>query len=431
VNVLLLGSGGRESAMAWALDSAPSVTQLVAAPGNAGISRQAEVVAIDPADPRSVVDLARRMDAHLIVIGPEAPLVAGVGDALRADGRRVFGPNQSAARIEGSKSYAKKLMQQAHIPTARARAFTSPERAIAFVGEIPPPYVIKADGLAAGKGVVVTDDHWEAVEAIRDRMVRGLFGEAGSRIVIEEFLDGEEASLIAFTDGRTVVACEPAQDYKRAYDHDLGPNTGGMGSYSPVPACPPDVADRIVKEMLEPMVYTTANVGAPFVGALYAGLALTSAGPKVFEFNARFGDPETQAILPRLRSDFGEVCLACASGELDGMRLEWSEDVCVSVVLASGGYPGGHRTGLRIRGLETADFLHNVHVFHAGTQQKDDAVVTSGGRVLAVSALGRDFGRARALAYKAAERIRFQNMYMRSDIALRAERTERLRRTKA
>jgi phosphoribosylamine---glycine ligase len=428
VNVLLLGSGGRESAMAWALASAPSVSRLIAAPGNAGIAELADTIVVDPTDPRAVTDLAGHVAAHLVVIGPEAPLVAGVGDALRADGRRVFGPSASAARIEGSKSYAKKLMQQARIPTARARDFTSADRAIAFVGEISPPYVIKADGLAAGKGVVVTNDHWEAVEAIRDRIVRGRFGDAGRRVVIEEFLDGEEASLIAFTDGRTVVACEPAQDYKRAFDHDLGPNTGGMGSYSPVPACPPDVAERIVKEILEPTVFATAQVGAPFVGALYAGLILTPEGPKVIEFNARFGDPETQAILPRLRSDFGEVCLACATGELDGTRLDWSEEACVSVVLASGGYPGEHRTGFQVRGIGEAEFLHDVHVFHAGTRRDGERLVTAGGRVLAVSALGRDFARARALAYKAAERIRFQNMYLRSDIALRAERAESLRR---
>ncbi|MDQ3952959.1 MAG: phosphoribosylamine--glycine ligase, partial [Actinomycetota bacterium] len=276
------------------------------------------------------------------------------------------------------------------------------------------PYVVKADGLAGGKGVVVTDEWAPAVTALRERL-----GD-GRAVVIEEFLDGEEASLIAFTDGRTVVPCEPAQDYKRVYDGDAGPNTGGMGSYSPVPACPPELVDEIVATILQPMVDATAARGAPFAGALYAGLALTDEGPKVIEFNARFGDPETQALVPRLGSDFGEVAAATAAGELAGTKLRWSPRACVTVVLASGGYPGPHDTGYRIHGLDKASSLEDVLVFHAGTRAEGDGVVTAGGRVLAISALGDGFASARERAYDAASLVEFENVHFRSDIASRA-----------
>jgi phosphoribosylamine--glycine ligase len=279
--------------------------------------------------------------------------------------------------------------------------------------ELGPPYVVKADGLAAGKGVLVATDRDEAVEAIRDRIERRVFGDAGTKVVIEEFLDGEEASLIAFTDGTAVVGCEVAQDYKRVFDDDAGPNTGGMGSYSPVPSCPPETAERILSEIIEPMVRATADAGAPFVGALYAGLALTSRGPRVVEFNARFGDPETQALLPRLLSDFGEVVMATATGELPGSRLEWSPRPCVSVVLASEGYPGSYDTGIEIGGLEAIEDLDDVVVFHAGTGLREGRVVTAGGRVLAVSALGDDFVAARERAYEATSMITFDGKHQR------------------
>ncbi|HEX2052047.1 MAG TPA: phosphoribosylamine--glycine ligase [Actinomycetota bacterium] len=428
MRVLVLGSGGRESALAWALHRSASVREVVAAPGNPGIARYADVVAVDPPDPAAAVALARRVRPDLVVIGPESPLVAGVADALRRVRVDVFGPDAAAARIEGSKAYAKQLMHSAGIPTARARVFTEPEAAAAFMDQLGPPYVVKADGLAAGKGVVVTSERDVALRALRERMVDRRFGDAGARVVIEEYLDGEEVSLIAFSDGRTVLPCEPAQDYKRAFDHDWGPNTGGMGSYSPVPACPPDLAERIAKEVLEPMVHATARAGAPFVGALYAGLSLTSDGPKVVEFNARFGDPETQALLPRLESDFGDVCRAAARGDLGGARLQWSRDVCVSIVLASGGYPGRYATGVPIMGVDRAEFLHGVTVFHAGTKAARDGLVTAGGRVVAVSAVAPTFAQARALGYRAANRIHFRNMYMRSDIGLRAERWEAFER---
>jgi phosphoribosylamine--glycine ligase len=318
-------------------------------------------------------------------------------------------------------------MERAGMPVPRWEAFTTPEIAVRFMDELGSPYVIKADGLAAGKGVLVTRDRTEAIDAIEDRLVRGVFGEAGRKVIVEEYLDGEEVSLIAFTDGHDLLACEPAQDYKRVFDSDAGPNTGGMGSYSPVPACPADVAEGIVTTVMEPVVRALggADAAAPFVGALYAGLVLTDEGPRVLEFNARFGDPETQALLPRLDSDLAEVAAACATGELAGLKLEWSPDVCVCVVLASQGYPGSYETGTPIRGIGEVASLDGVHVFHAGTSAENGRIVTSGGRVVAVSALADGFERARRRVYEAANRIEFHGKHLRSDIALKAERAER------
>jgi phosphoribosylamine--glycine ligase len=421
LRVLLLGSGGRESALAWGLAQSRLVGELVAAPGNPGMARYGETRPLRPEDPGEVVALAKDIRPDLVVVGPEAPLVAGVADALRAEGVAVFGPAAAAARIEGSKAYAKELMARAGIPTAAHRVFTEMGPALTYLDELGPPYVIKADGLAAGKGVVVTDDRAEAAEALADRIERGLFGDAGRTVVVEEFLDGPECSLIAFVDGERALCCEPAQDYKRVFDGDQGPNTGGMGSYSPVPDCPADLAARIAVEVIEPLVAATAGVGAPFVGALYAGLALTSKGPRVVEFNVRFGDPETQALVPRLASDLAELCLASARGELAGAELAWRAEACVAVVLASGGYPGRHEVGLPISGIDEAEALPGVQVFHAGTARAGDGLVTAGGRVLAVSALGADFAEARRRAYEAAERIDFEGKQLRTDIALRAE----------
>lgn len=418
MRVLLLGAGGRESALGWGLVGGGA--ELTALPGNPGLAELGETIPGDPSDADQVVRAARDLSAGLVVVGPEGPLVVGVGDALRAEGFKVFGPNSAAARIEGSKQHAKDLMLRAGIPTARARAFKEVAPALSFLDELGPPYVIKADGLAAGKGVVVTADRTEAEAAIRDRVERGLFGDAGRVVLIEEFLDGPETSLIAFCDGVTAVACEPAQDYKRVADGDEGPNTGGMGSYSPVPACPPELADQIVEDVIEPMLNETASGQAPFVGALYAGLALTSKGPRVIEFNARFGDPETQALIPRLLSSLPETCLAAATGDLKGVELDWRDEACVSIVLSSGGYPGDHETGFPISGLEEAAARNDCMVFHAGTAGRNGEVVTSGGRVLAVSALGTTFDEARARAYEAADLIRFEGKHLRRDIAERA-----------
>lgn len=424
MRVLLLGSGGRESALAYALGLSPLVGELVACPGNAGIARLATLVPCDLTDPVKVVRLAREVRPDLVVIGPEAPLVVGVADALRADGVNVFGPDAAAARIEGSKSFAKQLMERAGVATARGSTFDSVPDAIAFMDELGPPYVVKADGLAAGKGVVVTDDRAEAIAAIEERIIGAIFGAAGRRVVIEEYLDGPEVSLIALCDGQSVAACQPAQDYKRVGDADAGPNTGGMGAYSPVPACSSDVAAQIAEELIRPTAAALSASGTPFVGALYAGLALTSRGPKVLEFNARFGDPETQALIPRLRSDFAELCMACVRGQLRGVDLEWIDDVCVSVVLASGGYPGEHVTGRPIGGIDRAESVPGVLVFHAGTAHRDGVLVTAGGRVVAVSALGESFRSARARAYEAAAHITFDGRHMRTDIAATAELAE-------
>ena len=413
-----MGSGGRESALGWGLvRSGAAVTSL---PGNPGLADLGDVIEGDPSDVVQAVSAAKDLSADLVVIGPEAPLVAGVGDALRAEGFRVFGPDAAAARIEGSKQHAKDLMAEAGIPTSRSRSFGDVTPALAYLDELGPPFVIKADGLAAGKGVVVTSDRTEAEEALRDRIERGAFGDAGRTVLIEEFLDGPETSLIAFCDGTSAVACEPAQDYKRVFEHDEGPNTGGMGSYSPVPDCPPDLAEQIVTDVIEPMLRVTADRGAPFIGALYAGLALTTRGPRVIEFNARFGDPETQALIPRLASNLSDVCLAAATGDLDGVALDWREDACVSVVLSSGGYPGDHEVGFPISGLGAAAARDDCHVFHAGTTVRDGEVVTSGGRVLAVSALGPTFELARQRAYETADLIDFEGKHVRRDIALRA-----------
>ena len=425
MRVLLLGSGGRESAMASALARSASVDEIVAAPGNPGVAELGETRAVDIEDPEAVVRLADEIDADLVVVGPEAPLVAGVADALENAGRKVFGPQAAAARIEGSKAFAKEILRRAGVTVPRWGAFEEAAKAIAFLDELGPPYVVKADGLAAGKGVVVTRDRDDAVAAVEDSLLRKSFGEAGSSIVIEEFLDGPETSLIAFSDGRHVLACEPAQDYKRAFDNDVGLNTGGMGSYSPVPACPPQIASAILDEVIQPVIRTLDEDGSSFSGALYAGLVLTADGPRVLEFNARFGDPETQALLPRLESDFGELCLACADRDLAGASLEFSPRACVSVVLASSGYPGSYEKGKEIEGVADASRLDDVEVYHAGTALDGDSLVTNGGRVLAVSALASTFEEARTRAYEAAEVIRFDGKHMRSDIALRAEEAEK------
>ena len=424
MRVLLLGAGGRESALASGLVRSSSVEELTVAPGNPGIQHLGDTVAIDPCKTAEVVELAHRRGADLVVVGPEAPLAAGVADALRADGRAVFGPSAAAARIEASKSYSKQLMARAGIPTARWDAFHSTDKAVAFLDELGPPYVVKADGLATGKGVVVTGEREVAVAAIEDRIERRSFGQAGATVVVEEYLEGQEVSLIAFTDGRSVVPCEAAQDYKRVFDGDEGPNTGGMGAYSPVPACSAPLAQAIVSEVIEPMVAALAAAGTPFVGALYAGLALTGRGPRVVEFNARFGDPETQALIPRLRSDLAEVCMASATGELAGVSLGWSPGTCVAVVLASGGYPGAHATGVPIQGVERAAALEDVEVFHASTALRDGQLVTAGGRVLTVSALGQGIKDARRRAYEAASFIHFEDKHLRTDIGLRAEDCE-------
>jgi phosphoribosylamine---glycine ligase len=418
MKVLVLGGGGREHALCWALDRAASVDTVLCAPGNAGIAEVADLRAIDATDGAAVVALARDEAVDLVVIGPEAPLVAGVADALREAGIDVFGPTADGARIEGSKTFAKDVMAAAGVPTAAHWSGSDPAEARAALDRFAPPYVVKADGLAAGKGVRICAERAEAEEAIDDALVAGAFGEAGATLVIEEFLHGPEVSLFGLCDGTTVVPLVPAQDFKRALDGDEGLNTGGMGAYSPVPAFTPDMVDDVTATVLQPTLDELGRRGTPFVGVLYAGLVLTDAGPRVLEFNARFGDPETQVVLPRLVSDLGQLLLACARGELaDHGPLEWDGRACVTVVLASGGYPEAYATGKAITGLGEAAGVPSAVVFHAGTRLEGAEVVTAGGRVLAVSGLAESILAARALAYTAADAIAFDGLHRRGDIA--------------
>ncbi len=422
MRLLIVGGGGREHALAWALARSPLVHDLLAAPGNAGIEEVARCFPVKAEDVEGVVDLVEREEVDLTVVGPEAPLVTGLVDALEERDRLAFGPTSAAAQIEGSKVWAKELCLRHDIPTGRAEVVDDVTRAVMLLDAFEPPYVVKADGLAAGKGVVVTADRQEAVQAIEASLVDGAFGAAGDRVLLEEHLAGREVSALALSDGETVIPLVLAQDYKRALDGDAGPNTGGMGAYSPVPFVDRATEARIRAEILEPAVGALAAEGTPYRGVLYAGVMLTDDGPKVLEFNARFGDPETQAIIPRLRSDPAEAALAVAERRLSGATLDWTPESCVTVVLASGGYPGRHETGVEIRGLERATNLPGVTAFHAGTARKDGRVVTAGGRVLAVSAVGRDLAAARERAYEACTLIDFEGKYHRTDIAMEVAR---------
>jgi phosphoribosylamine--glycine ligase len=418
VRVLVVGGGGREHAVAWALARSPFIDELFAAPGNPGIAEVAECLPVHPTDVDVIADLAERQGIDLTVVGPEAPLVAGLVDELEARGLRAFGPTSAGARIEGSKVWAKEVCLRNGIPTARAEVTDDVTRAVMLLDAFDAPYVIKADGLAGGKGVVVATTREEAVQAIQASLVDRAFGAAGDRVLIEEHLRGREVSVLALTDGATAVPLEPARDHKRALDGDSGPNTGGMGAYSPVPSLDDTVRKRIDQEIVEPTIRALAEEGVRYRGVLYAGLMLTEEGPKVLEFNARFGDPEAQAVLPRLDADLLELLRACADGDLADHPVRWTPEACVTVVLASGGYPGEYRTGLPIEGLDRVRNLDKTILFHAGTAWRDGRVVTAGGRVLGVSALGKDLADARARAYDAADRLSFEGLHRRTDIAL-------------
>jgi phosphoribosylamine--glycine ligase len=420
MKILVVGGGGREHALVWKLKQSSQVDDIFCVPGNGGIAEEAEIPNIDQSDYQALASFAKKNSIGLTVVGPEAPLVGGLADVFKEQGLKVFGPSSPAARLEGSKSFAKHLMNKYGIPTAKAREFTDYGEATKYLDGLEGPYVIKADGLAAGKGVIIAGTVEQAQEAIKTCLVEKQFGSAGTKILIEECMVGPELSILAFCDGKRVLPMVPAQDYKRVYENDEGPNTGGMGSYSPVPIVTPDLYDQIVEKVLEPTVNGLISEGIEFRGIIYAGLMMTENGPKVLEYNVRFGDPETQAILPRLESDLLEPMLAVADGDLSGVELKWSRDVCTTVVLASGGYPGDYATGIPITGLDEANAVPGVKVFHAGTKLVDGKIVTAGGRVLNVSALGTDFTDARAKAYAAIEKIHFDGMHFRKDIALRA-----------
>jgi phosphoribosylamine--glycine ligase len=424
MRVLVVGGGGREHALVWRLAPNPTIDRLFAAPGNPGIAREATCVGVGADDVPGILDLVERERIDLTVVGPEGPLVAGLADELAARGRLVFGPSRDAARIEGSKAWAKALCERHGIPAARSRTATSLEEGIRALDQFEPPYVVKADGLAAGKGVVIAEDREGAVVALEDALERRAFGEAGSTVLVEEFLTGREVSAFALSDGRDVLPLALAQDFKRVRDGDAGPNTGGMGAYSPVPFVDEAAAARIVDEILVPTVKAMHAEATPYRGMLYAGLMITQEGPKVLEYNARFGDPETQVLLPRLGSDLAELCLACAEGNLSLYRANVAPQACVTVVLASDGYPDVHETGFEISGLEAAESVDGVHVFHSGTAERQGRVVTAGGRVLSVSALGDGLAEARTRAYEACSRISFEGMHYRRDIAARAAEEE-------
>jgi phosphoribosylamine--glycine ligase len=420
VRILVVGGGGREHALAWKLARNPTVDRILVAPGNAGTDEVGVAVPVEAEDIPGILDLVERESVDLTVVGPEAPLVAGLVDELEARGHTAFGPSRDGARLEGSKAWAKELCDRHGIPAPRSASFTEAAPALAHLRDAEPPFVVKADGLAAGKGVVVTSSPDEAATAVTACLVDRVFGDAGSRVVIEEFLEGFEVSALALTDGRAVRPLALVQDFKRSLDGDAGPNTGGMGAYSPVPAVDAGLEQRIRAEILEPTVRALEAEGVRYRGVLYAGLMVTAEGPKVLEFNCRFGDPEAEAILPRLATDLGEAVLACAEGNLGDYRLGWTDEACVTVVVSSGGYPASYRTGIPIHGLEQAAAVPGVTIFHAGTARRDDRVVTAGGRVLAVSALGADLAEARGRAYEACALVSFEGMHHRTDIAKEA-----------
>jgi phosphoribosylamine--glycine ligase len=419
MKVLVVGGGGREHAIIRALSRAPSEPQLFCAPGNPGIADQAEIIGVGGEDVDRLVDAARQVGIDLVLIGPEAPLVDGLVDALEDTGIAAFGPTGAAAQIEGSKLFAKNLMKEAGVPTAGHTVASSRDEALSQLARTSYPCVLKADGLAAGKGVIIAAAETEARDAVEVFFTERRFGE--TQVVIEEFLEGEELSLLALCDGVNVLPLAPAQDYKRIRDGDEGPNTGGMGSYSPVPGIDSAEADRIADLVHRPVVDTIRRRGIPYHGVLYAGLMLTESGPKVLEFNCRFGDPETQAVLPRLSSDLIALCLATRTeGGLSGLEANFAEDWAVTVVLASAGYPESSSNGDVISGLEEAAVMEGVEITHAGTAQRDGQIVTAGGRVLNLTGLGATAADARRRAYDAAELIRFDGKQMRTDIAARA-----------
>lgn len=420
MKILVIGGGGREHALVWKIARSPLATKIYCAPGNPGTAPLAEniPIAVDQLD--KLLEFALQKKIDLTVVGPEQPLSLGITDLFEAHGLKVFGPSQKGALIEGSKAFSKNLMQKYHIPTAAYGVFTDLAEAEAFIGRTGAPIVVKADGLAAGKGVIIAQTQEEAVLAVRDMLSGNAFGAAGSRVVIEEFLTGEEASFLVITDGKIILPLASAQDHKAIFDGDQGPNTGGMGAYSPAPVVTPAIHEIAMRRVLQPAIDGMAAEGRPYRGVLYAGLMIKDGDVKTLEFNARFGDPECQPLLMRMKSDIVPVLMAVAEGNLSGYELEWHEKAAVCVVMASEGYPGDYRKGDAIAGLEQAATLDDLYVFHAGTAVKDDACVTSGGRVLGVTALGETVKEAIFTAYKGVERINWPGVQYRTDIGRKA-----------
>ena len=423
MHILLLGSGGREHALAWKIAASPLVTKLWCAPGNAGIAREAECVALDASDHAAVIEFCKRHAVDLVVVGPETPLVAGIVDDLAAHGIKAFGPSQLAARLEGSKGFTKALCTEFGIPTGAYGRFSDADAALAYVRAKGAPIVVKADGLAAGKGVVVAQTLREAEDAIA-MMFDGAFGAAGAEVVIEEFLSGREISFFALSDGETAIALASAQDHKRVFDRDQGPNTGGMGAYSPTPFVTPEIHAEIIAKIILPTVTGMKARGTPFRGVLYAGVMLTPDGPKLFEYNVRFGDPECQVLMLRLMSDLVPALLAARDGQLKNFDLRWYPDAALTVVMAAKGYPGNYAKGSLIEGLDAAAQVEGVEIFHAGTKADGGRILANGGRVLNVCARGKTVRKAQQRAYTAVDRIKWSDGFCRRDIGWQAVKRE-------
>jgi phosphoribosylamine---glycine ligase len=420
MKVLVIGSGGREHALVWKISQSPKVEKIFCAPGSAAIGQLAECIAIGPEEIGKLADFAEKEKIALTVVGPELPLTLGITDLFESGGLRIFGPNKAAARLEGSKAFAKEILQQNKISTASFGTFTDAASARKYLTQQTPPYVIKADGLAGGKGVVICVDINEAIAVSDGILVQKTLGEAGEKVVIEEFLEGEEASFMVLTDGDHILPLASSQDHKRVFDNDEGPNTGGMGAYSPAPVVTSAMHQRILDEILKPLLVGLRNKEIRYRGVIYVGLMITQSGPKVLEFNARFGDPECQPIMMRLKSDLVSLLEATIDGELNRIQPEWYEDPAVCVVLSARGYPGPYDKGYEIRGLDKLDHWDKGFVFHAGTTKENDRWLTSGGRVLGVTARGSDIGNAVTNAYAAVSQISWDGMHYRKDIARRA-----------
>ncbi len=419
MKILVIGSGGREHALVWKLAQSPRQPQLFCAPGNAGIESLATCVGIKADDVPGLKEFAQREGIDLTIVGPEAPLALGIADEFRKAKLKIFGPTKNAARLEASKIFSKEIMAQAKIRTARAKSFDTMADALTYVDQHEIPVVIKADGLAQGKGVIIATTREQARQAVVDSMDKAVFGQAGKQVLIEQFLNGEELTIMAFTDGKTVAPMLPAQDHKRVGDGDTGLNTGGMGAYCPAPLGTTALREQVTREILEPVVDTMSRLGSPFQGVLYAGLMVVQNVPYVLEFNARMGDPETQVVLPLLKTDLVDVAEAVVEHRLDQLRVEWHDDHAVCVVMTSGGYPGSYQNGYPIRGLD-ATYSEGATVFHAGTAKHDGSVVTAGGRVLGITGRGKTLAEAQSVAYRVAKTITFDGCHYRRDIAHRA-----------